>query len=100
MMTAPWTITPKSPLAFGLRITILVRDTSEQARADAVAKVDQMAAEASRVDERRRTPAAGQQRPLDLHARGEVTGDTLYTAPGRSDRGANDVAGRSGCRSR
>jgi alkanesulfonate monooxygenase len=71
------------PLEFGLRITTLVRDTTEQAWADAEAKVDQMAARQNIVDEHRRAPAVGQQRLLDLHARGEVLDDNLYTAPGR-----------------
>ncbi|WP_420136922.1 LLM class flavin-dependent oxidoreductase [Sphingomonas sp.] len=71
------------PLQFGLRITTLVRDTTEQAWADAEAKVDDMAAKQNHVDEHRRAPAVGQQRLLDLHARGEVLDDNLYTAPGR-----------------
>lgn len=71
------------PLQFGLRITTLVRDTSEQAWADAEAKVDAMAAAQGQVDEHRRTNAVGQRRLLDLHRRGEVLDDNLYTAPGR-----------------
>lgn len=71
------------PLEFGLRITALVRDTTEEAWADAEAKVDQMAARQAKVDQHRRAPAVGQQRLLDLHARGEVLDDNLYTAPGR-----------------
>lgn len=71
------------PLEFGLRITTLVRDTSEQAWADAEAKVDAMAAGLGQVDEHRRAKAVGQQRLLDLHRRGEVLDDNLYTAPGR-----------------
>ncbi len=35
------------------------------------------------VDEHRRAPAVGQQRLLDLHARGEVLDDNLYTQPGK-----------------
>ena len=70
------------PLEFGLRITTLVRDTTEQAWADAEAKVEAMK-ERSRIDEHRRAPAVGQQRLLDLHARGDVLDDILYTAPGR-----------------
>ncbi|PZU09806.1 LLM class flavin-dependent oxidoreductase [Sphingomonas sp.] len=72
-----------APLQFGLRITTLVRDTTEEAWADAEAKVDEMAKKQGTVDEHRRAPAAGQQRLLDLHARGEVLDDNLYTAPGR-----------------
>ncbi|WP_374294619.1 LLM class flavin-dependent oxidoreductase [Sphingomonas sp.] len=71
------------PLEFGLRITTLVRDTTEQAWADAEAKVDAMAAAEGTVDEHRRAKAVGQQRLLDLHRRGEVLDDNLYTAPGR-----------------
>ena len=70
-----------APLEFGLRITTLVRDTTEQAWADAEAKVAKMASAPQR-DERRRT-AVGQQRLLDLAARGEVLDDNLYTAPGK-----------------
>lgn len=75
------------PLEYGLRITTLVRDTTEQAWADAEAKVAQMAAGQNRVDEHRRAPAVGQQRLLDLHARGDVIDDNLYTAPGRHGGG-------------
>ncbi|HWU96320.1 MAG TPA: LLM class flavin-dependent oxidoreductase [Sphingomonas sp.] len=71
------------PLEFGLRITTLVRDTTEQAWNDAEAKVDEMAARHGEIDEHRRANAVGQQRLLDLHARGEVLDDNLYTAPGR-----------------
>lgn len=71
------------PLEFGLRITTLVRDTTEQAWNDAEAKVDEMAAKHGEIDEHRRANAVGQQRLLDLHARGEVLDDNLYTAPGR-----------------
>jgi len=38
------------PLEFGLRITTLVRDTTEQAWADAEAKVDEMAARQGKID--------------------------------------------------
>lgn len=72
-----------APLEFGLRITTLVRDTTEQAWADAETKVDEMARHHESVDEHRRSRAVGQQRLLDLHARGEVLDDNLYTAPGR-----------------
>lgn len=70
------------PLEFGLRITTLVRDTTEQAWDDAQAKVAEMAAKHN-LDDHRRSAAVGQQRLLDLHARGEVLDDNLYTAPGR-----------------
>ena len=71
------------PLEFGLRITTLVRDTTEQAWAEAEAKVDEMAAKHGQLDQHRRSSAVGQQRLLDLHTRGEVLDDNLYTAPGR-----------------
>lgn len=78
------------PLEFGLRITTLVRDTTERAWADAEAKVARMA-EATRAgngaDFAARHPhwraATGQRRLLDLAARGEVLDDNLYTTPGR-----------------
>ncbi|MGC1304128.1 MAG: LLM class flavin-dependent oxidoreductase [Caulobacteraceae bacterium] len=72
------------PLEFGLRITTLVRDTTEQAWADAEAKVAEMAkSEGVGWQDHRRPTAVGQQRLLDLHARGEVLDDNLYTAPGK-----------------
>ncbi|MEV4364984.1 LLM class flavin-dependent oxidoreductase, partial [Nonomuraea sp. NPDC049625] len=70
------------PLEFGLRITTLVRDTTEQAWADAEAKVEEMAKGAIKRDPNRHA-AVGQQRLLDLAARGEVLDGNLYTAPGR-----------------
>ena len=74
------------PLEFGLRITTFVRDTTEQAWADAEAKVLQMERRPTS-DQHRRSPAVGQQRLLDLQARGEVLDDNLYTAPGRAGGG-------------
>jgi alkanesulfonate monooxygenase len=72
------------PLEFGLRITTLVRDTTAQAWADAEAKVAVMASNDGAVwNDHKGWVAAGQQRLLDLHARGEVLDDNLYTAPGR-----------------
>ena len=72
------------PLEFGLRITTLVRDTTEQAWADAEAKVAEMAkAQGGGLDDHRRAAAVGQQRLLELHTRGEVLDDNLYTAPGK-----------------
>ncbi|MEV6154504.1 LLM class flavin-dependent oxidoreductase [Nonomuraea sp. NPDC052129] len=70
------------PLEFGLRITTLVRDTTEQAWADAEAKVAEMAKGSISRDPNRHA-AVGQQRLLDLAARGEVLDDNLYTAPGK-----------------
>ncbi|GIJ49329.1 alkanesulfonate monooxygenase [Virgisporangium aliadipatigenens] len=73
-----------APLEFGLRITTLVRDTTEQAWADAEAKVARMAAGAGPVPfDPNRFTAVGQRRLLDLAARGEVLDENLYTTPGR-----------------
>ncbi|WP_275413482.1 LLM class flavin-dependent oxidoreductase [Catellatospora methionotrophica] len=73
-----------APLEFGLRITTLVRDTTEQAWADAEAKVAKMAdgQDPVALDPLWRA-AVGQRRLLDLAARGDVLDDNLYTAPGR-----------------
>ena len=72
------------PLEFGLRITTLVRDTTEQAWADAEAKVAQLADRVGSIQGSPRWRAAvGQQRLLALAARGEVLDGNLYTTPGR-----------------
>ncbi|GAA0492561.1 alkanesulfonate monooxygenase [Paractinoplanes deccanensis] len=71
------------PLEFGLRITTLVRDTTAQAWHDAEAKVASLAAHAGSRFDQLRGPAVGQQRLLDLAARGDVLDTNLYTAPGR-----------------
>jgi len=72
------------PLKFGLRVTTLVRDTTEQAWADAEAKLAEMAKGAGAGwNDHHRGVAVGQQRLLDLQARGEVLDDNLYTAPGK-----------------
>ncbi|MFB7723937.1 LLM class flavin-dependent oxidoreductase [Nocardia sp. NPDC056100] len=71
-----------APLEFGLRVTTFVRDTTEQAWADAEAKVAEMAERQGEQQNWRQT-AVGQQRLLDLAARGEVLDDNLYTTPGR-----------------
>ena len=72
------------PLEFGLRITTLVRDTTEQAWADAEAKVAEMAKrQGAGWGDHRRWVAVGQKRLLDLQARGDVLDDNLYVAPGR-----------------
>lgn len=81
-----------APLEFGLRVTTFVRDTTDEAWADAEAKVAQMAATAGngRFGEygsvaagAPRRAAVGQQRLLDLAARGDVLDDNLYTRPGQ-----------------
>lgn len=72
------------PLEFGLRITTLVRDTTEQAWADAEAKVAKMAeGAAGNWQDHREGIAIGQRRLLDLTSRGDVLDDNLYTAPGK-----------------
>jgi alkanesulfonate monooxygenase len=72
------------PLEFGLRITTLVRETSEQAWVDAEKKVAEMAkGKGSSWNDHRRAVAVGQQRLLDLHRSGDVLDDNLYTAPGK-----------------
>ncbi|EJT01818.1 LLM class flavin-dependent oxidoreductase [Rhizobium sp. CCGE 510] len=72
------------PLEFGLRITTLVRDTTEQAWADAEAKVAEMArGKGVGWHDHQRALAVGQQRLLDLYERGDVLDDNLYTAPGK-----------------
>jgi len=72
------------PLEFGLRITTLVRDTTEQAWADAEARVAEMARiKGAGWNDHHGPVAVGQQRLLDLAARGDVLDDNLYTAPGK-----------------
>ncbi len=71
------------PLEFGLRITTLVRDTTEEAWRDAEAKVAGMAERSGSLADRDTGRAVGQQRLLDLAARGDVLDSCLYTAPGR-----------------
>ncbi|GAA3065853.1 LLM class flavin-dependent oxidoreductase [Rhizobium viscosum] len=91
------------PLEFGLRITTLVRETTESAWADAEARVAAMADGKSGSWSDHKAGAVGQQRLLDLNQRGDVLDDNLYTAPGRFGGGgagttwlvgsAQDVAG-------
>ncbi|ESZ72267.1 alkanesulfonate monooxygenase [Mesorhizobium sp. L103C119B0] len=72
------------PLQFGFRVTTLVRDTTGQAWTDAEAKVAEMAkGQGAGWNDHGRAVAVGQQRLLDLHTRGEVLDDNLYTAPGK-----------------
>ncbi|BAL89181.1 putative luciferase-like monooxygenase [Actinoplanes missouriensis 431] len=73
-------------LEFGLRITTVVRETSAEAWRDAEARVDAMADQVEARHDRQfdqHGPAIGQQRLLDLAARGDVLDSCLYTAPGR-----------------
>ncbi|MGW5361127.1 LLM class flavin-dependent oxidoreductase [Actinopolymorpha pittospori] len=73
-----------APLEFGLRITTLVRDTTEEAWRDAEAKVAKMAQNqrVPRSDSYQRQ-AVGQDRLLALAEQSEVLDSCLYTAPGR-----------------
>jgi len=72
------------PLEFGLRITTLVRDTTEEAWHDAEEKVAKMAEDGTqRRFHRNGFKATGQQRLLDLAERGDVLDTCLYTAPGK-----------------
>jgi alkanesulfonate monooxygenase len=76
-------------LEFGLRITTLVRDTSDEAWKDAEDRVARMAAKAGQRGTgqgpvgRRWSGAVGQRRLLSLHERGEVLDSCLYTTPGQ-----------------
>ncbi|MFI7385464.1 LLM class flavin-dependent oxidoreductase [Streptomyces sp. NPDC049813] len=73
-----------APLEFGLRITTVVRDTTEEAWRAAEEKVARMAVadgEVSGAGDRR--SAVGQRRLLDLAGRGEVLDTCLFTTPGR-----------------
>lgn len=71
-----------APLEYGLRITTLVRDTTEEAWRDAEAKVAKMADE-QREPRPQFFTAVGQQRLLELAERGEVLDSCLYTTPGK-----------------
>lgn len=77
-----------APLEFGLRVTTFVRDTTEQAWAEAEAKVAAMADDHhAPVPNPHRRTAVGQRRLLDLAAQGEVLDDNLYTTPGKYGAG-------------
>jgi alkanesulfonate monooxygenase len=78
-----------APLEFGLRITTFVRDTTEQAWAEAEEKVAEMGngADTLQRSSNPRFKAVGQQRLLDLASRGDVLDDNLYVAPGRHGGG-------------
>ncbi|MDX6375476.1 MAG: alkanesulfonate monooxygenase [Nocardioidaceae bacterium] len=72
------------PLEFGLRITTLVRDTTEEAWHDAEEKVAKMAEDGGQPRfHRNGFKATGQQRLLDLAEQGDVLDTCLYTAPGK-----------------
>ncbi|AGJ58937.1 alkanesulfonate monooxygenase [Streptomyces sp. PAMC 26508] len=69
------------PLEYGLRITTLVRDTTEEAWQAAEEKVAALAASDGAAWTGHRG-AVGQRRLLDLATRGEVLDTCLYTTPG------------------
>ncbi len=72
------------PLEFGLRITTLVRETTAEAWTAAEAKIAGMAAsQGAGWHDHKWAIATGQQRLLDLQARGDILDDILYTAPGK-----------------
>jgi alkanesulfonate monooxygenase len=73
------------PLEFGLRITTLVRDTTEEAWRDAEAKVAAMAGRDTEITASmgNRSTAVGQRRLYELAERGEVLDTCLYTTPGK-----------------
>ncbi|MFJ3704455.1 MULTISPECIES: LLM class flavin-dependent oxidoreductase [unclassified Streptomyces] len=74
------------PLEYGLRITTVVRDTTEEAWQAAEEKVSALAA-ADPVAWTGHRRAVGQQRLVDLAERGEVLDTCLYTTPGRYGAG-------------
>lgn len=75
------------PLGFGLQITTLVRDTSEEAWNDAEAKVAKMAADSGDAGWAGHSGAVGQHRLLAFADRGEVLDSCLYATPGRYGAG-------------
>ena len=73
-----------APLEFGLRVTTFIRDTTDEAWAEAEARVADMARNNGGPGQNpHRAGAVGQRRLLDLADRGDVLDDNLYTAPGR-----------------
>jgi len=71
------------PLEFGLRVTTLIRDTTEEAWRDAEAKVAAMAADGEKTVGGGWSKAVGQRRLLELAEQGDVLDSCLYTAPGK-----------------
>jgi alkanesulfonate monooxygenase len=71
------------PLEYGLRVTTLVRDTSEEAWRDAEAKVAKLAGSAPVLALHSAASAEGQRRLSDLASRGEVLDSCLYTTPSK-----------------
>jgi alkanesulfonate monooxygenase len=79
-----------APLQFGLRITTVVRNTTDEAWRAAETKLAQMPASNSELSSGGWAQSVGQQRLLRLRERGEVLDSCLYTAPGQ--RGAAGAA--------
>jgi alkanesulfonate monooxygenase len=71
------------PLGFGLRITTVVRETSEEAWRAAEANLERQAASTRPAWAANRPVAVGQQRLLDLQEKGEVLDSCLWTTPGK-----------------
>ncbi|GAA0908192.1 LLM class flavin-dependent oxidoreductase [Pseudonocardia zijingensis] len=71
------------PMEFGLRITTVVRDTTDEAWRAAEAKVAQMAGRRDEPLRGSHDGSVGQRRLRELAERGDVLDSCLYTAPGR-----------------
>jgi alkanesulfonate monooxygenase len=78
------------PLEYGLRVTVVVRDTSEEAWRAAQQKLGGWEGNLDRRVEKNRTGvgSVGQQRLLDLVGEGEVLDRCLWTAPTNYGTGA------------
>jgi alkanesulfonate monooxygenase len=85
------------PLEFGLRITTVVREDSDEAWRDARARVAAMAGGAGASALHGHRGAVGQQRLEDLAARGEILDSCLYTAPGQVGGGGAASTWLVGC---
>lgn len=72
-----------APLEFGLRVTTLVRDSSEAAWRDAEAKVAKLAGTPTMLLLHNPEGAEGQRRLSNLAGRGEVLDSCLYTTPSK-----------------
>lgn len=73
-----------APLQFGLRVTVVVRETSEEAWRVAPERVAGMHEESqAKVWRENHRQSVGQDRLIALADEGDVLDDVLYTAPGR-----------------
>lgn len=73
-----------APLEFGLRVTVVVRETSEEAWAVARERVEGMRQESqAKAWRENHRHSVGQDRLVALAGEGDVLDDALYTAPGR-----------------